>query len=83
MKKARLATFKVNDSWPHDRVKGHGAHSTKVCHISNYLLVPDLLFLQMAKAGFVFTPQTPGDDTGTCLYCGVSLSGWDEDDNPS
>lgn len=65
MKKARLATFKVNDSWPHDRVRGHGAHSTK-----------------MAKAGFVFTPQTPGDDTGTCLYCSVSLSGWDEDDNP-
>lgn len=65
MKKARLATFKVNDSWPHDRVKGHGAHSAK-----------------MAKAGFVFTPQTPGDDTGTCLYCAVSLGGWDEDDDP-
>ncbi|KAI0305150.1 inhibitor of apoptosis repeat-containing protein [Multifurca ochricompacta] len=65
MEKARLATFKINDSWPHDRIRGHGANSTK-----------------MAKAGFVFTPQTPGDDTGTCLYCRVSLSGWDEDDDP-
>ena len=36
----------------------------------------------MAKAGFTFTPQTLGDDTGTCLYCRVSLSGWDEDDDP-
>jgi hypothetical protein len=42
----------------------------------------NLTILQMAKAGFVFTPQTPGDDTGTCLYCGVSLGGWDEDDDP-
>ncbi|KAI0292913.1 inhibitor of apoptosis repeat-containing protein [Russula brevipes] len=65
MEKARLATFRLNESWPHDRVKGHGAHSTK-----------------MAKAGFAFTPQTPGDDTGTCLYCRISLSGWDEDDDP-
>lgn len=36
----------------------------------------------MARAGFVFTPQLPGDDLATCLYCNVSLSGWDEDDDP-
>ncbi|KAF8480137.1 inhibitor of apoptosis repeat-containing protein [Russula ochroleuca] len=65
MEKARLATFRLNNPWPHDRVKGHGANSTK-----------------MAKAGFAFTPQIPGDDTGTCLYCRVSLNGWDEDDDP-
>jgi hypothetical protein len=29
MEKARLATFRLNNSWPHDRVKGHGANSTK------------------------------------------------------
>jgi hypothetical protein len=50
-------------------------------HTSGFLIAVSL-FLQMAKAGFVFTPQTPGDDTGTCLYCGVSLGGWDEDDDP-
>ncbi|OSX63298.1 hypothetical protein POSPLADRAFT_1045669 [Postia placenta MAD-698-R-SB12] len=37
---------------------------------------------KMAKAGFVFTPQFAGDDTATCLYCNLSLSGWDEDDDP-
>ncbi|KAF7422762.1 hypothetical protein PC9H_010921 [Pleurotus ostreatus] len=36
----------------------------------------------MAQAGFVYTPQFPGDDLVTCLYCQISLSGWDEDDNP-
>lgn len=36
----------------------------------------------MAKAGFTFTPQTTGDDTGMCLYCRVALSGWDDDDDP-
>ncbi|KAH9968227.1 hypothetical protein BC827DRAFT_1122529 [Russula dissimulans] len=76
MEKARLATFRLNDTWPHDHVKGHGAHSTKACPAFRRII------LIMAKAGFVFTPQTPGDDTGTCLYCHVSLNGWDEDDNP-
>ncbi|EMD31913.1 hypothetical protein CERSUDRAFT_127086 [Gelatoporia subvermispora B] len=37
---------------------------------------------KMAKAGFVYTPQGEGDDTATCLYCNLSLSGWDEDDDP-
>ncbi|KAI0053230.1 inhibitor of apoptosis repeat-containing protein [Auriscalpium vulgare] len=37
---------------------------------------------KMAKAGFVYTPQQAGDDTATCFYCHVSLSGWDEDDDP-
>ncbi|KAJ8523175.1 hypothetical protein ONZ45_g279 [Pleurotus djamor] len=38
--------------------------------------------LKMAQAGFVYTPQFPNDDLATCLYCKVSLSGWDEDDDP-
>ena len=38
--------------------------------------------VQMAKAGFVYTPQTSGDDTATCFYCDLSLSGWDVGDNP-
>ena len=38
--------------------------------------------VQMAKAGFVYTPQTSGDDTATCFYCDLSLSGWDAGDNP-
>ncbi|CCM05862.1 uncharacterized protein FIBRA_08098 [Fibroporia radiculosa] len=38
---------------------------------------------KMAKAGFIYTPQSPGDDTATCLYCNLSLSGWDFGDNPT
>jgi Inhibitor of Apoptosis domain len=38
--------------------------------------------MQMALAGFVHTPQSPADDTATCLYCNISLSGWEEDDEP-
>lgn len=37
---------------------------------------------QMAKAGFVYTPSHPGDDSVACCYCGIALNGWDEDDNP-
>ncbi|KDQ60304.1 hypothetical protein JAAARDRAFT_152872 [Jaapia argillacea MUCL 33604] len=37
---------------------------------------------KMAKAGFVYTPQSQDDDTATCLYCNISLSGWDADDDP-
>ncbi len=43
MKKARLATFKINDSWPHDRAKGHGARSAQACHSSHLLVVVSLL----------------------------------------
>ncbi|KZT20916.1 inhibitor of apoptosis repeat-containing protein [Neolentinus lepideus HHB14362 ss-1] len=37
---------------------------------------------KMAKAGFVYTPQSDGDDTASCLYCDISLSGWDPEDEP-
>jgi len=37
---------------------------------------------KMAQGGFVYTPQTKGDDTVTCLYCNLSLGGWDTDDDP-
>jgi len=36
----------------------------------------------MAQAGFVYTPQVAGDDTVTCLYCNLSLGGWETEDDP-
>ncbi|EJF63753.1 hypothetical protein DICSQDRAFT_167803 [Dichomitus squalens LYAD-421 SS1] len=36
----------------------------------------------MAKAGFLCNSVEPGDDTALCLYCNLSLNGWDEDDDP-
>jgi len=36
MEKARLASFRLNHSWPHDRVKGHGANSTKARLVSGF-----------------------------------------------
>jgi len=35
----------------------------------------------MAKAGFVYTPAEVGDDEVTCLFCAVSLSGWQDGDD--
>ena len=42
MEKARLATFRLNNSWPHDLVKGHGANSTKARLVSVFTN-PDLI----------------------------------------
>ncbi|KAI8986903.1 hypothetical protein BD414DRAFT_415750 [Trametes punicea] len=36
----------------------------------------------LARAGFVWSASEPGDDTAICLYCNLSLSGWDMDDDP-
>ncbi|KAF5389494.1 hypothetical protein D9757_004327 [Collybiopsis confluens] len=38
---------------------------------------------KMAKAGFVYSPHDSNDDTAACLYCRISLSGWDADDDPT
>ena len=37
----------------------------------------------MGKAGFVYTPEAEGDDTATCFYCNLALSGWDAEDDPA
>jgi hypothetical protein len=57
-------------------------------HCTLHRLIDDICPVvrrQMARAGFVHTPQpsddTP-DDTATCFYCDLSLSGWDADDDP-
>ncbi|KAL1943940.1 hypothetical protein VTO73DRAFT_3758 [Trametes versicolor] len=36
----------------------------------------------LAKAGFVWNASEPGDDTAMCLYCNLSLGGWDAEDDP-
>ncbi|KIJ29112.1 hypothetical protein M422DRAFT_215125 [Sphaerobolus stellatus SS14] len=69
MEKARLETFVKKDRswrWPHDS-KGTGPNSKK-----------------MAKAGFIYAPanKDEDDDTCTCIYCGVELSGWEPSDDP-
>ncbi|KAJ4474882.1 hypothetical protein J3R30DRAFT_3294865 [Lentinula aciculospora] len=38
---------------------------------------------KMAKAGFVYSPHDAHDDTVACIYCGISLSGWDSNDDPT
>ncbi|KIJ61500.1 hypothetical protein HYDPIDRAFT_71293, partial [Hydnomerulius pinastri MD-312] len=75
MEKARLGTF-GEDWWPHDEEPGHGATSKKAS------FNPLLHTTKMAQAGFVYTPQAAGDDTATCVYCNLSLGGWDKDDDP-
>ncbi|KAJ3478862.1 hypothetical protein NLI96_g9464 [Meripilus lineatus] len=67
MDKARLETFTNND-WSWPHDDVRGHGASSK---------------KMAKAGFVYTPQEPGDDTASCFYCGLSLSGWVESDDPS
>ncbi|KAG8811140.1 hypothetical protein FRC19_004074 [Serendipita sp. 401] len=53
--------------WIHDSVKGHTANSRK-----------------MAKAGWIFNPGEAEDsDIATCFYCGKSLDGWEQGDDPT
>lgn len=85
MEKARLETFSAGKGWIHDQTKSHGASSIIVRFI--YMILPSIVLLstgfsQMARAGFVYAPQDSGDDLATCLYCGVSLRGWDPEDDP-
>ena len=47
------------------------------------MTVANLIIRKMAKAGFVYTPQVEHDDTATCFYCNLALSGWDVDDDPT
>ncbi|KAG9311657.1 hypothetical protein JVU11DRAFT_7892 [Chiua virens] len=79
MKDARLATF-GQDWWPHDAEPDHAATSTKVDRHAFHF--SKLIVIQMAQAGFVYTPQVAGDDTVTCLYCNLSLGGWEKEDDP-
>ncbi|KAJ2680298.1 hypothetical protein GGI25_000891 [Coemansia spiralis] len=37
---------------------------------------------KLAKAGFYYTPEWPGDDTATCAFCGYALAEWEPDDEP-
>ncbi|KAF9269304.1 BIR-domain-containing protein [Marasmius fiardii PR-910] len=67
MEKARLQTFTWENKWPHDKTNNHSVDSKN-----------------MARAGFIYQPtEEKDDDTVVCMYCGVSLSGWDENDDPT
>ncbi|TDL24666.1 BIR-domain-containing protein [Rickenella mellea] len=66
MEKARLDTFRVNEKL--------WPHDSTKSHGATSK--------KMASAGFVYTPQVSGDDTATCYYCDLALSGWDKGDDP-
>ncbi|KAJ1827823.1 hypothetical protein LPJ73_008691, partial [Coemansia sp. RSA 2703] len=38
---------------------------------------------KLALAGFYYTPEWPGDDTSTCMFCGYALGDWEADDDPT
>ncbi|SMR44022.1 unnamed protein product [Zymoseptoria tritici ST99CH_1A5] len=64
---ARTATFKSGDGWPHEGKKGWK------CKIS-----------KMVEAGWVLDPtdETEDRDGVTCMYCNLSLDGWEPKDDP-
>lgn len=37
---------------------------------------------KMAKAGFHYNPMIDSDDNVSCIYCGMSLDGWEPKDVP-
>lgn len=41
-----------------------------------------VLFLQMAKAGFIHTPSENSPDTAMCFFCLKELEGWEPEDEP-
>ncbi|KAJ2894424.1 hypothetical protein IWW38_002582 [Coemansia aciculifera] len=38
---------------------------------------------KLASAGFYYTPEWPGDDTATCVFCGYALAEWEPEDEPN
>ena len=36
----------------------------------------------LAESGFYYLPKDDVDDTCTCYQCGLSLDGWETDDDP-
>ncbi|KAH9479320.1 Protein bir1 [Psilocybe cubensis] len=74
--KSRIPTHKSMEKARHDTYStGKGwIHDKTPNHGANSKM--------MARAGFVYTPQHNGDDLATCFYCNLSLSGWDEGDDP-
>ncbi|EKM56921.1 uncharacterized protein PHACADRAFT_141944 [Phanerochaete carnosa HHB-10118-sp] len=71
---ARLPSSKLMEKARADSYGANWPHDTVKGHGANSK--------KMAKAGFIYSPQGPEDDTATCFYCGTSLSGWDEGDDP-
>ncbi|KAI9103816.1 hypothetical protein DFS34DRAFT_576302, partial [Phlyctochytrium arcticum] len=37
---------------------------------------------KMAEAGFIYFPLNESNDTAFCVYCDLSLDGWEGDDDP-
>ena len=59
-----------------------GRFGISYCYRCSWLSDLAVWYIQMAQAGFVYTPQSVGDDTVTCLYCNLALGGWDKEDDP-
>ena len=67
---ARKATF--DERWPYTGRRGWRPTSNKVRE----------RLIQLAEAGFHYTPGSGEDDGCTCIYCGVELGGWERSDDP-
>lgn len=65
---ARKATFTIGEGWPHEDKKGWK------CKIA-----------KMVQSGWCWDPSAEegdGVDGVTCFYCGLSLDGWEPNDDP-
>ncbi|KAG8817768.1 hypothetical protein FRC17_011102 [Serendipita sp. 399] len=73
---ARMPTSKTLEKARADTFKGYWIHDSVKAHTANSK--------KMAKAGWIFNPGEAEDsDIATCFYCGKSLDGWEQGDDPT
>ena len=85
MCQARKETFATQ--WPYDGKKGWKPTSKKVSirlkpPLDLNSLSSQTNHLQLADAGFHFTPTEDEPDSATCIYCNKGLGGWEKGDDP-
>lgn len=52
------------------------------CHLSALFFHPQMLYAQMAEAGFYWCGSVKEEDTAACFLCGKVLDGWESTDDP-
>lgn len=86
MRWARLATFRLG--WPHEGEEGvpskEEVRLSRLAHSVYMVTLSRHCALQIADAGWVYRPGADQDshDQCACIYCGRTVEGWEEGDDP-
>lgn len=66
--------------WPHKKKKDWLPTVTAVRRQALFSAL--LIVVQLAKAGFIYTPTASDKDNATCPLCQYSVEGWEATDDP-